>query len=105
MSGEVDLTAAARLDSVVTVVIASGLTKLDFDLTGVTFIDLHGCRALAELRRRLDARNVEITQERWSNAVMRIHDLIANLDERAHVTRQRAERATAARPTRRFVGA
>lgn len=66
-----------HIDDLTFLVRGLGVTAINLDLTGVTFIDLHGCRALHAFRQDLEARGVEIVEERWSTVVARIHDLIA----------------------------
>ena len=80
IAGELDFTVADHLEGLAVVVRAAGSTTLELDLTGVSFIDLAGLRALDSFRQRVAAYGIEIAREQLSNVVTRLHVLSAALD-------------------------
>jgi anti-anti-sigma factor len=85
IAGELDLTVADHLEDLAAVVLAVGATTIELDLTGVSFIDLRGLRALDSFRQRVTANGIEITHEQLSKVITRLRAITATLDT-SHAT-------------------
>jgi anti-anti-sigma factor len=80
IAGELDFTVADHLEELAIVVFGTGATTIELDLTGISFIDLCGLRALDSFRQRVTAHGIEIAREQLSNAVTRLDALTTTLD-------------------------
>jgi len=76
MSGEIDMTSAARFEAAVTHALdAHRPATLELSLAGVTFMDSSGIRVLLRAHQAARARNCTLTVGQVSPAVARVLDI------------------------------
>ncbi|MGH9245386.1 MAG: STAS domain-containing protein [Acidimicrobiales bacterium] len=75
VAGELDAAGVASLTSLATALVQVGVRHAVLDVSGVTFVDLAGWRALADTRRHIEASGITIEVAGRSAAAARLDAL------------------------------
>src|SRR3979411_1542610 len=80
LRGELDIASAGRLEAVLLEVCADGTTAITLDLSGLTFMDSTGLRAVLLAKDLTDNRGCELSIIPGPGSVQRVFELAAPLD-------------------------